>query len=59
MYRLKMQRNRLIFNSGKWTGYPYMFTFLCKNGQVGVVISKNEEIKSPQHTSGKNQPHFK
>ena len=26
-----------------------MFTFLYENGQVGVVITKNEEIKPLQH----------
>lgn len=54
-----MQRQKLIFHSGKWTGFPYMFTFLYENGQVGVVISKNEEIKSPQHILKKQDPKLK
>jgi hypothetical protein len=36
-----------------------MFTFLCKNGQVDLVISKNEEINSPQRILQKHDPKMK
>lgn len=54
-----MQHQRLIFNSGKWIGFPCMFTFLCKNARVDLVNSKNEEIKTHQHILKKHDPKLK